>query len=240
MIVEIDADSLPVDRGPKDRGPKGGSAKDGDGNNRTCIVTRESGSPEELIRFVAGPDGVVVADLKRQLPGRGCSVKAERQLVEKAVAKKLFARALRAEVKANAGLADEVEKLLAEQLAGMMNMARKAGQFISGATKTEQAVRGLAALAVFHAIDAAADGVRKIDKARKAMSFVSEDETEIPAFRPFTGAEMDGLLGSNAFIHAAALAGQAGEGVVKRAIMLEKYRGSVPVRAEGGAGQPQQ
>ncbi|PLU83733.1 DNA-binding protein, partial [Sinorhizobium medicae] len=94
MIVEIDADSLPVDRGPKDRGPKGGSAKDGDGNNRTCIVTRESGSPEELIRFVAGPDGVVVADLKRQLPGRGCWVKAERQLVEKAVAKKLFARAL--------------------------------------------------------------------------------------------------------------------------------------------------
>lgn len=219
MIVEIDADSLPADKGPKDR----------NGNNRTCIVTRESGSPEELIRFVAGPDGVVVADLKRQLPGRGCWVKSERQLVEKAVAKKLFARALRAEVKANAGLADEVERLLAEQLAGMMNMARKAGQFISGATKTEQAVRGLAALAVFHAIDAAADGVRKIDQARKAMSFVSEDETE-----------MEGLLGSNAFIHAAALAGQAGEGVVKRAIMLEKYRGSVPVRAEGGAGKPQQ
>lgn len=229
MIVEIDADSLPADKGPKDR----------NGNNRTCIVTRESGSPEELIRFVAGPDGVVVADLKRQLPGRGCWVKSERQLVEKRW-RRSSSPALFAPVKANAGLADEVERLLAEQLAGMMNMARKAGQFISGATKTEQAVRGLAALAVFHAIDAAADGVRKIDQARKAMSFVSEDETEIPAFRPFTGAEMEGLLGSNAFIHAAALAGQAGEGVVKRAIMLEKYRGSVPVRAEGGAGKPQQ
>jgi hypothetical protein len=100
-------------------------------------------------------------------------------------------------------------------------------------------VRGLAALGVFHAIDAAADGVRKIDQARKAMSFVA-DETEIPAFRPFAAAEMEGLLGSNAFIHAAALAGQAGEGVVKRAIMLEKYRGSVPVRAEGGADKPRQ
>ena len=211
-----------------------------DVNGRMCIVTRESGSQDELIRFVAAPDGTVVADLKRQLPGRGCWVKAERALVEKAVAKKFFARALKADVKADATLADDVDRLLAEQLAGMMNMARKAAQFISGATKTEQAVRGLAALAVFHAADAAADGVRKIDQARKAMSFVADDEMEIPSFRPFTGAEMEGLLGSNAFIHAAALAGQAGEGVVKRAIMLEKYRGSVPVRADGGAGKPQQ
>ncbi|MQW85347.1 RNA-binding protein [Sinorhizobium saheli] len=235
MIMETEAGALPSDTLPSDRGPKDRSAA-----SRTCIVTRQNGSPDELIRFVAGPDGRVVPDLKRQLPGRGCWVGAERRLVEKAVAKKLFARALRADVKADAALAGEVERLLAEQLAGMMNMARKAGQFVSGATKTEQAVRGLAALAVFHAIDAAADGVRKIDQARKAMSFVSDDETEIPAFRPFTAAEMEGLLGSNAFIHAAALAGQAGEGVVKRAIMLEKYRGSVPVRAESGADKPQQ
>ncbi|ASY58907.1 MULTISPECIES: RNA-binding protein [Sinorhizobium] len=226
----LPSEILPSDKGPKDRS----------GSSRTCIVTRESGLPDELIRFVAGPDGRVVPDLKRQLPGRGCWVRAERRLVEKAVAKKLFARALRAEVKAEPALADEVDRLLAEQLAGMMNMARKAGQFVSGATKTEQAVRGLAALAVFHATEAAADGVRKIDQARKAMSFVAEDETEIPAFRPFAAAEMEELLGSNAFIHAAALAGQAGEGVVKRAIMLEKYRGSVPVRAEGGADKPQQ
>ncbi|WEX77611.1 RNA-binding protein [Sinorhizobium numidicum] len=230
MMAITEADILPSDKGPKDRS----------GSSRTCIVTRDSGPPDELIRFVAAPDGRVVPDLKRELPGRGCWVKAERPLVEKAVAKKLFARALRADVKADAGLADDVDRLLVEQLAGMMNLARKAGQFVSGATKTEQAVRGLAALAVFHARDAAADGVRKIDQARKAMSFVAEDETEIPAFRPFTAAEMEGLLGSNAFIHAATLAGQAGEGVVKRAIMLEKYRGSVPVRAEGGAGKPQQ
>ena len=37
--------------------------------DRMCIVTRESGSPEELIRFVAAPDGTVVADLKRESGG---------------------------------------------------------------------------------------------------------------------------------------------------------------------------
>ena len=70
-----------------------------DVNGRMCIVTRESGSPDELIRFVAAPDGTVVADLKRQLPGRGCWVKIDRALVDKAVAKKLFARALKTDVK---------------------------------------------------------------------------------------------------------------------------------------------
>jgi len=203
-------------------------------NGRMCIVTRQSGTPETLIRFVAGPDGRVVPDLKKQLPGRGCWVTAERAVLEKAIAKKLFVRGLKkADVTAGPELADEVDRLLSIQLGGMMNLARKAAQFVSGASKVEQAVRGLAALATFHAVDAAADGVRKIDQARKAMSFVVDDGQEIPSFRFFTEAEMDGLLGQNAFIHACALAGQAGEGVVKRANMLERYRGTVPARAVG-------
>jgi predicted RNA-binding protein YlxR (DUF448 family) len=216
---------------------------DGDAvNGRMCIVTRQSGTPETLIRFVAGPDGRVVPDLKKQLPGRGCWVTAERVVLEKAIAKKLFARGLKkTDVIAGPELADEVDRLLSMQLGGMMNLARKAAQFISGASKVEQAVRGLAALATFHAVDAAADGVRKIDQARKAMSFVVDDGQEIPSFRFFTEAEMEGLLGQNAFIHAAALAGQAGEGVVKRANMLERYRGTVPARAVGAeSGLPTQ
>jgi len=106
----------------------------------------------------------------------------------------------------------------------MMNMARKAGQFISGATKVDAAVRSGNAIAVFHATDAAADGVRKLDQARKAWELGSDAGNEIPSFRLFSEAEMDELMGQNAFIHACALAGQAGEGVVKRAKMLKQYR----------------
>jgi predicted RNA-binding protein YlxR (DUF448 family) len=216
------------------------SKKDDELNDRMCIVTRERGEADELIRFVIGPDGTVVPDLKRQLPGRGCWVKAERALVDKAVAKKLFGRALKAEAKADPNLGLQVDRLLSSQLGGMMNMARKAAQFITGASKVDQAVRALAALAVFHATDAAPDGVRKIDQARKAASFLREDETPIPSFALFSESELEGLLGQNAFIHAAALAGQAGEGVVKRAIMLERYRGGDRSGAHGGASQPNQ
>jgi len=210
------------------------------GNGRMCIVTRESGSPDELIRFVAAPDGTVVADLKRQLPGRGCWVKLDRALVDKAVAKRLFSRALKAGVTAPEDLGARVDRLLVAQLTGMMNMARKAGQFVTGASKVDAAVRNGAAIAVFHAVDAAEDGVRKIDQARKAWHLGMETDEEIPSFRLSTEAEMEELMGQNAFIHAAALAGQAGEGVVKRANLLERYRSGGQSRATGGAGRRKQ
>ncbi|MBP2559520.1 putative RNA-binding protein YlxR (DUF448 family) [Neorhizobium galegae] len=209
-------------------------------NDRTCIVTREAGSPETLIRFVAGPNGQVVPDLKRQLPGRGCWIKAERSLVDRAVQKKLFARALKTEAKADADLGALVDRLLAADLVGMMNMARKASQFVTGATKVDAAVRSGAALAVFHAADAAADGVRKIDQARKAWKLGSNTGEDIPSFSLFTSAELDEVMGQNAFIHACALAGQAGEGVVKRANLLEQYRMGGLSQTKGVADMPKQ
>ncbi len=202
---------------------------------RMCIVTRQSAPAEGLIRFVAGPDGSVVADMKRTLPGRGCWVTASRAVIETALARKLFARALKADVKPAPDLADRVEKLLAAELAGMMSMARKAGQFIMGAVKVENAVRSGAALATFHASDAAADGVRKIDQARRAFAHMSEKQ-EIPSFSLLSRDEMDVLMGQNAFIHAAALAGQAGEGVVKRATALVGFRSGGKDNGIGGRG----
>ena len=144
------------------------------------------------------------------------------------------------DVKAAADLGETVDKLLMQQLMQMMNMARKAGQFITGASKVDAAIRSGAALAVVHATDAAADGVRKIDQARKAWHLGMETEEEIPSYKLFSESEMEGLMGQNAFIHAAVLAGQAGEGVVKRAKMLEQYRNGGQSRAAGGAGRQKQ
>ena len=131
-------------------------------NERTCIVTRKSGAPDDLIRFVVGPDSALVPDLKRNLPGRGCWVTADRLHVERAAAKKLFARALKAEVQVPADLGDMVDRLLARAALGSLGLARKAGAVALGAGKVEAAVRSGEALAVLHAAEASADGVRKI------------------------------------------------------------------------------
>src|SRR6201991_1058847 len=107
---------------------------------RTCIATGETGVPERMIRFVVGPEGDVVPDLARRLPGRGLWVKAERAAVERAVAKNLFARAARAAVKSAADLADRVERLLLERALADLGRARRAGRAVAGFVKVEQMV----------------------------------------------------------------------------------------------------
>ncbi len=65
---------------------RGGRAQDEDGSQRTCIVTRAKLPPDELLsRFVLAPDGQVVPDLKRKLPGRGVWVQATAKAVAEAV-----------------------------------------------------------------------------------------------------------------------------------------------------------
>src|SRR5690554_4553621 len=104
-------------------------------NERTCIVTRQAGEPEGLLRFVAGPDMSVVPDLKRRLPGRGCWVTADRTHVEEAARKNLFARAFKAPVKPPADLGAMVDRLFAQSVLGSLGLARKAGQVVLGAAK---------------------------------------------------------------------------------------------------------
>ena len=129
---------------------------------RTCIVTGEEGTPERMIRFVVGPQGEVVPDLARKLPGRGLWVRAERAAVEQAVARKNFAKAARAAVSAPADLADRVERLLLGRALEDLSRARRAGRAVSGFVKVEQMIgRGRAGLLIV-AAEADGDGMTKL------------------------------------------------------------------------------
>ena len=194
-----------------------------DMNDRTCIVTRKAGSAEELIRFVAAPDGTVTPDLKRALPGRGCWVEARRSVVEEATRKNLFARALKEGVTVSDDLAELIDRLLARAFSGTLGLARKAGLVALGSAKIEAAIRKGEPLLVLHALDAADDGVRKLDQARKAVAMTGGPV--IPALKLLPGVEMDLALGGGNVIHAAVLKGPAGESLVKKAYKLARYRG---------------
>ena len=69
-------------------------------SERTCIVTRQRGAPEAMIRFVCGPDGALAPDIKASLPGRGVWVTARADIVAQAARKRLFARSLKTRVDA--------------------------------------------------------------------------------------------------------------------------------------------
>lgn len=60
---------------------------------RRCVVTRERLPKERMIRFVLGPDRVVVPDLTARLPGRGMWLSARRDVLETARAQGSLARA---------------------------------------------------------------------------------------------------------------------------------------------------
>ena len=192
---------------------------------RTDIVSREARPVGDLIRFVLAPDGTVVPDLKRDLPGRGVWVEATRVAVDAAVKRRLFARSLRQNVEVAADLAGMVDGLLARQALGTFGLARKAGLVVTGFAKVEAAVARERLAGLVHAAEAGSDGVEKLAAALRRRF---GGEVGCPVVRIFTGAQLDLALGRSNVIHAALLAGRASEIFFERAGALGRFRGTTP------------
>ena len=196
---------------------------------RLCAVSRVQKPPEELIRFVAGPDGKIVPDLARRLPGRGVWVDATREAVAEAVRRKAFAKSLKQNVSVAADLPDLVERLLQKRLAEAISLANKAGLLVAGFAKVEELIEAGQAVALIHAADAAADGVGKLDRKFKALR--GPNDTPATIVRELAGAELSLAMGRPNVIHAAAAEGGASLRLIEEARRLGRYRlGSAPAR----------
>ena len=208
------ADTFDTDRGP---------AEGRRGVERLCALTREVKPLADLIRFVAAPDGAIVPDIKRKLPGRGVWVTARRASIDEAVKRNVFARSLKREVRAAADLGATVDRQLEAAALDALAIAHKAGRIAIGFTRTEAAIADKPVVAVLSAADGAADGTRKI-AAALARRQTSENAGEIPLFSGFTSAQLDLALGRSNVIHAALLAGPASKGFLERYRSLERFR----------------
>ena len=112
--------------------------------------------------------------------------------------------------------------MLVKSALGSFGLARKAGVVITGAAKVDIAIRNGTAGLVLHASEAAEDGVRKLDQARRSVVYA--DGPDIPALSLFSSDEMDLALGGVNVIHAAVLRGRAAAGLMKRVWMLQHFR----------------
>ena len=99
---------------------------------RLCAVSRAQRPPEELIRFVLAPDGSIVPDLARRLPGRGVWVAATRDTVAAAVRQKAFAKSLKQQVSMPDDLPGLVERLLVKRVGEALSLTNKAGLLVAG------------------------------------------------------------------------------------------------------------
>jgi predicted RNA-binding protein YlxR (DUF448 family) len=172
---------------------------------RKDVVSGQVMAEARLIRFVAGPDGFVVPDLARKLPGRGIWVAADRASVAAAVKKNLFARSAKAPLKAAADLPDLVERLLKVRLLSALGLARRAGDLTSGFEKVSSAISSGKAAWLVEASDGAHDGRRKL------LALARKQSPAPGLFGLFSATELGLALGGENVIHTAFLAGRAAE-----------------------------
>jgi hypothetical protein len=202
-----------LDSGPRRLAP---------GQERLCIVTREVRPVADMVRFVVGPDGEVVPDLKRRLPGRGVWVTASRAAVAEAVNRRAFARGFRTEVRVAPDLAGLVERLLERSVLDALGIVRKAGRVAVGFARVERALATEVVVALLHAADAGREGTRKI--AAAARRRLGEKAGGLTVVDAFTAAQLDLALGRPNVVHAALLAGPASDGFLARYRSLERFR----------------
>ncbi|MBI3704138.1 MAG: RNA-binding protein [Rhizobiales bacterium] len=192
------------------------------GTERACALTREPKPVSEMIRFVLGPAGEVVADVKRKLPGRGIWITASRTAIEEAVKRHVFARGFKREVRVAGDLAAQVERLLHRAALDALAIAAKAGAVPSGFAKVEAALGRDDILALIHACDGSAEGKRKLDAASHRNNDVKP--REIAVIDTFTGGQLDLALNRPNVVHAALLAGPGAATFLARVMRLERFR----------------
>ena len=182
---------------------------------RRCILTREAKDTACLIRFVAAPDGRLVADVAGRLPGRGMWLSASRDAVVTAAQKGLFGRAARREIRVDSGLADVVEAQLAARCLQLLGLARRAGQLVAGFEQVRNLAGAGQAAVVVVARDAAPDG-------RARLARLAGDA---PAVSLFERAELSLALGRENVVHAALSSGGLADRFLSEAARLEGFRG---------------
>ena len=182
---------------------------------RRCIVEGEVKPVTELIRFAVSPQGDIVPDLDATLPGRGLWVSSRRDAVDEAVKKRRFAKAAKAKVRAEAGLADMVEARLRVKCLDLLGLARRSGDLISGFEKVKATLAAGEAVVLLAAADGAADGREKLMRLGR----------DLPVVTLFGVADMSLALGRENVVHASLSSGGLADRFLKEAKRLAGFCG---------------
>ena len=196
---------------------RGGRTKERDTPERRCIATGVVQPKSTLVRFVIAPDGTVTPDVGARLPGRGIWVSASRSALQRAVGKKLFARAARQPVTVPDGLVDLVHDLLTRRVTDMLSLARKGGLAVAGYEKVRDLARREDMAVLIQASDGSERGKTKIQPPSGTNTFIGH----------LSASELGLAFGRERVIHAALRAGGLTARVVEEAARLAQLRGQI-------------
>jgi uncharacterized protein len=149
-----------------------------------------------------------------------------RDILEHAVAKRLFARAARRPVAVAPGLADRVEGLLARRCCDTIGLARRAGLAVAGFEKVREAVRAGKVALLLAALDGAEGGRGKI----RAIA------PNLPLVSVLMAAEIGAVFGRAHVVHVALGGGRLSGRLIADAEKIAGFRcGAVVDRGVGQA-----
>lgn len=196
---------------------RGGHNKVRDDAERRCIVTGETQPKAGLIRFVVGPENLIVPDLLEKLPGRGIWVSANRGALQMAIKKGLFARGAKQAVTVPDGLIDAVETGLARRVVDLISLARKAGSAVTGFEKVKSWLMTEHARVLIQSSDGSGRGKSKLRPPEGNNSFIGI----------LTANELGLAFGRENVIHGALAAGGLTKRVVEEAARLKGLRRNI-------------
>ncbi len=195
---------------------------------RRCIATGASVSMDNLLRFVVGPDGGICADLGRELPGRGIWVGGRRELLDRAVKKRLFARAAKRAVVVADDLPEQVEALMHQRALALLGLAKRAGQLTLGYEKVRALLATDKAAIAISAHDASLKGREKL-LGGDTVAFADAAPGRVLNGRivvdMFGIEELSLALGRENVVHAALKVGGLAERFLAECHRLKDYRG---------------
>ncbi|MBQ6775422.1 MAG: DUF448 domain-containing protein [Synergistaceae bacterium] len=138
---------------------------------RSCAVCRAKSDKGDLIRLVKSPEGKIVIDTTKKLPGRGVYICPDLECVERAKKSGILAHALKAEIDEN--FWPELEEHVKDfgvnvklKIRSVLGLARKAGALMIGSERIEaEHKKTLVILA-----KDSSDGVKKFAASRQSIS----------------------------------------------------------------------
>ncbi|HTG02087.1 MAG TPA: DUF448 domain-containing protein [Nitrospirota bacterium] len=137
---------------------------------RTCIGCRSAKEKHELVRVVAGPNGLLI-DYREKLPGRAAYVCPTGGCIKKAMSAAVLSRAFRSQIAAPR--ADDFIKLLAGMVRGkiqsLLAIARKANMTAAGYSAVKDALDKKRVSLLLFAEDLAEGTREKIEAQRTDM-----------------------------------------------------------------------
>lgn len=210
-----DAGGGAADAGP---GPDGDAPEKGP--LRRCIVTRESGPKEGMVRFVLDPEGRVVPDLEGRLPGRGMWLSADADVLERATKRGAFAKAARRTVHVPPDLRARIEDGLLRRIRDLVGFARRGGHAVCGRESVLEWLRaGRAGLLV-----EAADG----SSSERARMVGGRD---VPMVSPLTADTLGAVFGRDHAVHVAIARGRMAKAIAAEAKRLAGFGRPEPAAA---------